>query len=119
MLAQWQHRRTTEKYPALMLLRTRLGNNPEIFLLTLTQLSINQLHLMTRGRYDVCRWMLSCLAFVLPASAAQQITVEIVNLEWTVRAGHNGSFHAKAILPDGAHVMLVCQAEGNLCSFST
>ena len=63
--------------------------------------------------------MLSCLAFVLPASAAQQITVEIVNLKWTVRAGHNGSFHAKAILPDGAHVMLVCQAEGNLCNFST
>jgi hypothetical protein len=62
--------------------------------------------------------MLSCLTFALPAPAAQQIKIEIVNLTWTVGAGHNGSFHAKAILPDGAHVMLVCQSEEKLCAFS-
>ena len=40
MLAQW-HRWTAEKYPAIMVRRTRQGRNPEIFPLALTQLSIN------------------------------------------------------------------------------
>ena len=40
MLAQWQRRRTTAKHPALMMLRTRLGRNPETSLFALTHLSI-------------------------------------------------------------------------------
>jgi hypothetical protein len=71
-----------------------------------------------RWSAESCLLMLSCLTFALPAPAAQRISIEIVNLTWTVWAGHNGSFHAKAILPDGAHVMLVCQSEEKSCVFS-
>src|SRR5215471_21317354 len=66
----------------------------------------------------VCLWMFSCLVFALPVSAIQQIKIEIVNLEWTVRVGHKASFRANAILPDGTHVVLVCRGEENLCDFS-
>ena len=66
---------------------------------------------------ESCFLMLSCLTFALPAPAAQQIKIEIVNRTWAVGAGHNGPFHAKAILPDGAHVMLVCQSDEKSCGF--
>jgi len=58
-----------------------------------------------------CIVMLSFLTFPLSAPAAQKIKIEIANLTWTVRLGHITSFRAKAILPDGAHVISICQGE--------
>ena len=36
-----------------------------------------------------------------------------------MQAGHKSSFQAKAVLPDGNHVVLVCQADEKLCNFSS
>jgi hypothetical protein len=49
--------------------------------------------------------------FALPFPAAEKIKIEIVNLTWSVRVGHSTSFRAKAILPEGARVILICQGE--------
>ena len=66
-----------------------------------------------------CIVVLSFLTFPLSAPAAQKIKIEIVNLTWTVRVGHVASFHAKAILPDGAHVILICQGERGCALFQS
>ena len=60
-------------------------------------------------------WVLLFLTFARPA-AAQKIKIEIVNLIWTIGSGHIASFHAKAILPDGAHAILTCQADESECA---
>src|SRR6266568_5860268 len=60
---------------------------------------------------NACLVVLSFLMFPLSAPAAQKIKIEIVSLTWTVRLGHSTSFRAKAVLPDGAHVILICQGE--------
>jgi len=50
------------------------------------------------------------------AKAAKNIKIEIVNLTWTIRAGHIASFHAKAILPDGNHAILICHFDESECA---
>jgi hypothetical protein len=59
--------------------------------------------------------MLLFLLFALPA-LAHNIKIEIVNLTWIVGVDHVASFRAKAILPDGAHAMLTCQAGEKECA---
>ena len=66
-----------------------------------------------------CIVVLSFLMLSLSAPAAQKIKIKIVNLTWTERVGHVASFHAKAILPDGAHVILNCQGERGCALFQT
>jgi hypothetical protein len=66
-----------------------------------------------------CIVVLSFMMFSLSAPAAQKIKIKIVNLTWTERVGHVASFHAKAILPDGAQVILICQGERGCALFQT
>jgi len=58
-----------------------------------------------------CMVVLSFLMLALAAPAGHKIKIQIVNLTWIRRVGHTTSFHAKAILPDGAHAILICQGE--------
>jgi hypothetical protein len=72
------------------------------------------------SKRKLARRLLLALLFLmstLPAPAAQNIQIEIVNLTWTVGVGHiASSFHAKAILPDGAHAILICQGGERGCA---
>lgn len=54
---------------------------------------------------------------VVPPAATQNIRIEIINLSWTVGVGHiPSSFNAKAILPDGAHAILICEGDEKACA---
>jgi hypothetical protein len=56
------------------------------------------------------------LTFARPAPAAKDIKIEIVNLTWTISADGIASYHAKAILPDGDRLILVCDSGESECA---
>jgi hypothetical protein len=55
------------------------------------------------------------LTFAHPAPAAKTIRIEILNLTWTLSPDRIVSFHARAILPNGDHAILICHGGESEC----
>jgi len=82
-----------------------------------TDLSVSEARIKFRTRFDLrAAFLVSCVAMApLSAYAGEKITIEIVELTFTVNSESDGSVYGKAILPGGSHASFLCQMGERQC----